>query len=121
MKKIFLLISLTIFCTVIFAQANKSVSSSSLSGQFLISYDGSALYANMGGPNVTYTINKNTKISLCMFPSLRIIEDAVKPTVTPILGTGISMQYKKLVIGLPCYYIQSDNKWNISFGLGYKF
>lgn len=121
MKKILLLLTLIAAYSISFSQTNKPVGTSSLSGQFLASYDGSTLYFNMGGPNITYTINKNTKLSLCMLPSLRIIEDPVKPMITPILGSGITMQYKKFVIGLPCYYIQSDNKWKLSFGIGYKF
>lgn len=121
MKKILLLIGFIITYSISFSQANKPVTTSGLSGQFLVSYDGSAVYFNLGGPNITYTINKNTKLSLCMLPSLRIIEDPVKPMITPILGSGITMQYKKFVLGLPCYYIQSDNKWKLSFGIGYKF
>lgn len=104
MRKIFLTTVAFFALSFCFCQTtSKTLSSSGLSGQFLLSYDGSAFYFNMGGPNITYNLNKHSKFSISMLPSLRLINDPVKPTVTPIFGTGPVLQLKKFVVGFPCY------------------
>jgi hypothetical protein len=112
-----------LFFILIFGEINaqtKSTTEIGFSGQIMMSYDGSALYYNMGGPAFFANIKKS-KIGIAMYPSLKLMNDNPKPFVTPILGSGIFYQYKKIVVAMPMYFIAAENKWKLSFGLGYKF
>ncbi len=102
------------------SSTKKVVHVSTFSGQAMLSHDGDAFYLNFGGPSVMANFGK-IKIMIGMFPSLRIKEDPVRSTLTPILGTGPTLQYKKLLLGFPFYYIAASNVWKMSAGLGYKF
>lgn len=85
-------------------------------------------FLNFGGPGVRLDYGK-FGISYHMFPSLRYFHGditdqtnpyRVKTEITPMLGTGLQLQYKKLAIVLPMYYFPSNNVWIVSAGLGYK-
>lgn len=118
MKKLFLFILIFIYFNSLFAQTKKS-SEIGFTGQLMISYDGDATYFNIGGPSITYNL-KNAKLGAAMYPSLRFRNDALRPFVTPILGTGLFYNYKKWLVALPLYFIANENKWKLSIGLGYK-
>jgi len=85
-------------------------------------------FINFGGPGVKLELGK-LGISYFMIPSLRYfhgnINDATntyrtKTAVTPILGTGVQLSYKKISIIMPMYYLPNNNVWILSTGLGFK-
>jgi len=55
-----------------------------------------------------------------MYPSLRFWEDAPRTFVTPSLGFGAFIQYKKVSLITPIYYNSPKNEWIPSVGLAYK-
>jgi hypothetical protein len=116
MKKYLILFVLIFIYNNILAQ--KKISSS-FSGQIFASTDLKALYVNFGGPMIKYKAKK-ISIGLGMFPSLRFKTDKPKSIVTPTLGTGIQLEIKKIVIGMPAYYVAANNSWYISVGFGLK-
>ena len=85
----------------------------------MVATDGKAAYINLGGPGIKY-INKNWSLSINMLPSLRLMDDAPRPFVTPTLGAGILFSYKRLVIGVPFYYNAPKLKWSVAVGAGIK-
>jgi len=88
-------------------------------GQCMLSTDGKYGFVNFGGPNIQLTIKK-VKISVGMYPSLRYFDANGKPDLTPSLGFGLMLNYKKLVIGLPCYYVGEENRTVATFGIGIR-
>ena len=66
---------------------------------------------------------------LGMLPSLRIKEDHSSGTknsmITPNLGAGFAVIYRKMVFQLPFYYnaktAVQNGKWEMGVGLGYRF
>lgn len=102
------------------SSAKTHIRATKFTGQVMASYDADAFYVNFGGPSLSVNFGK-LKLAISMLPSLRIKDDPVRPVVTPILGAGPSLQYKKMLLGFPFYYIAASNVWKMSVGLGYKF
>lgn len=93
-----------------------------MSGQAAVSYakyhKNDNLFFNMGGPTLKFAFNK-INLGFSMYPSLRAEFQTSK--ITPILGTGFSVNYKKVVLLFPMYYMPASNVWVTTIGLGYKF
>lgn len=107
---------------------NKSLFKSA--GAIAISYhgDSESAYMSFGGPQIRFDY-KNVGISYGVFPSVRLFlgdtKDAsdlyrTKTVASPLLGTGLSVYYKKLAFVFPMYYLPTNNVWLVSFGIGYK-
>jgi hypothetical protein len=123
MKKIKLLITLSLFVTLNFAQKKDSITKPlDITGQIGFSYakfqSNDNYFVNLGGPTVKYT-HKKTTIGLSFYPSLRYEPKIEK--LSPILGAGLQCSYKKVILLLPCYYLASNNVWLGTIGIGYKF
>lgn len=123
MKKIILLITLSLFVTLSFAQKKDSISKPlDIVGQIGFSYakfhSNDNYFVNLGGPTVKYT-HKKTTIGLSFYPSLRYEPKIEK--LSPILGAGLQCSYKKVILLMPCYYLASNNVWLGTIGIGYKF
>ncbi|WDF48513.1 hypothetical protein PQ459_08540 [Chryseobacterium sp. KACC 21268] len=112
-----------------FAQENNSkVNVSFFDGIAVAGYVDNGAFLNFTGPNVNFTHNQ-TKVMLGMLPSIRIKEDKSGTTknsiVTPNLGMGITVAYKKLALQIPLYYnaksTTENGKWKVGIGLGYRF
>jgi hypothetical protein len=99
-------------------------------GSLAVSYHAGSesVFLNFGGPGLRLEYGK-FGISYFMFPSLRYfhgnVDDNTNPyrtksSVTPILGTGLQLSYKKIAVVLPMYYLPNNNVWIMSVGLGYK-
>ena len=89
-------------------------------GQVAVTTDGKAFYTNFGGPGVRLGIKENFGISVNMFPSLKFKEEVGKTLISPTLGAGFQLYFKKhFVISIPIYY--QITKWQPSFGIGYGF
>jgi hypothetical protein len=90
-----------------------------VSGSVIASLAGNAVYSSFGGPGVKIT-NGTWSVGLYMLPSLRFQEDKPRPLVTPVLGTGLLIGYKRLIFGLPLYYVAQQLKWKAGVGIGAK-
>jgi hypothetical protein len=90
-----------------------------ISGSFIVSFAGKAVYTSFGGPGIKMTTGK-WSLGLHMMPSLRFWEDKPRPLITPVLGAGLLAGYKRLIIALPFYYVASEVKWKTGIGIGVK-
>ncbi len=92
-----------------------------ISGNFIVATDFKSVYTSYGGPAVKFTFSKNLYACISMYPGLRWKNDPAKSTVLPILGTGMHVGYKSLILALPLYYITNENKWKAAIGVGIRF
>ena len=120
--------------TTSFAQEAKketSIVTMKTVGSLAVSYHtgSESVFLNFGGPQIRFDYKK-LGISYGMFPSLRFFNGDIddntnsyrtKSIATPILGTGLSLYYKKVAFVFPMYYLPANNVWLVSMGLGYKF
>lgn len=114
---------------LLFAQENNSkVNASFFDGIAVAGYVDNGAFLNFTGPNVNFVYNQ-TKIMFGMLPSVRIKEDKSSTTknsiLTPNLGIGITVAYKKLALQIPFYCNSKtstvDGKWKMGIGIGYRF
>lgn len=85
-------------------------------------------FLNFTGPNISMK-HKGAKFILGMLPSLRIQEDRSSGTknssITPNLGVGLTVVYKKIAFQVPMYYntktTAQNGDWKVGLGLGYRF
>ena len=101
-----------------FAQSDTKISAS-LAGSVMVSTDGKSVFYNMGGPSVKLTYKKWSG-SVNMFPSIRFFDVKGTINVNPILGTGITIGYKRWMIGFPCYYLADKKIWVLTAGAGVR-
>jgi len=114
-----ILLSLFI-CTVIsFMSKGQSSVKTTLSGMALLSTSGESAYLTMGGPGIKAT-HGAWQAGIYMLLSLRFKQDATAPDITPVLGPGIIIGYKRILIGVPIYYLAAAKKWVTAFGLGVR-
>lgn len=92
-----------------------------ISGNFIVATDFKSVYTSYGGPAVKFTFSKNLYACISMYPGLRWKKDPAKSAVLPILGTGMHVGYKSLILALPLYYIPNENKWKAAIGVGIRF
>jgi hypothetical protein len=97
----------------------KDINMTSITGSMMISTDGNSFFYNMGGPGVKFAKEKWT-ISLNMLPSLRFFKDEPRPLVSPLLGAGLIIGYKRFIFGMPVYYLTAKTSWIITGGVGVK-
>jgi hypothetical protein len=112
-----------------FSQESASVLKASFfDGIAATGYADHGAFINFTGPNINYTCH-GAKFILGMLPSLRIKEDKSPGTknsaVTPNLGAGLTVVYKKIALQLPFYYntktAAENGRWKAGIGLGYSF
>lgn len=85
-------------------------------------------FLNFTGPNISMKY-KEAKFILGMLPSLRIKEDRSPGTknsaITPNLGAGLTIAYRKIAFQIPFYYnsktTSQNGAWKIGLGMGYRF
>jgi hypothetical protein len=118
LKHLMIIIISLIICNESIAQKTSNVSAS-ITGSAMITTDGVSVFYNMGGPGIKITKDK-WMVGISMLPSLRYFKDDPRPIITPILGGGVSIGYKRLMIGFPLYYIAAKAQWIVSAGLGVK-
>lgn len=80
------------------------------------------LFLTLGGPSIKISSGKIT-LNAGMFPSLKynsnFDEVKDKTPLAVILGTGIQVAYKHLVVG--CVFYSIGNVWYAAPAIGYKF
>ncbi len=128
-KNYYVFILLTLFSQMLFSQDVPKIKLKAV-GTLSISTDTKkSLYMNFGGPSIRFE-HKKFGFAYGMFPSVRFfhgdLNDNTNPyraksAATPILGTGISMNYKKFIVVVPMYYLPANNVWLVSAGFGIKF
>lgn len=85
-------------------------------------------FINFTVPNISLT-HKDVKFILGMLPSLRIKNDKSPGTknsaITPNLGAGLTVVYRKIALQIPVYYnsktATENGAWKTGIGLGYSF
>ncbi len=92
-----------------------------ISGNFIMATDLESIYITYGGPALKFTFSKNLYACVSMYPGLRWKADVNKPLLLPILGAGMHIGYKSLILAFPFYYISNKNKWKAAIGLGVRF
>lgn len=109
-------------------ETDSKIKASLFDGIAVAGYVDHGAFINFTGPNISYK-NKDLKLILGMLPSLRMKEDKSEGTknspITPNLGAGVTVVYKKIAFQLPVYYntkISTQNgTWKMGVGLGYSF
>lgn len=106
------------------------VKASLFEGVVVLSYIDHGAAINFTGPSIKYT-SKPFSLLVGLLPSLKIKEDkpigaATKNSIImPTLGAGVTAIYKHIALQIPMLYsaktASKDGKWNVGFGLGYKF
>lgn len=108
-------------------ETGSKVKASFFEGIGVAGYVDHGAFINFTGPNVGFA-HKGLKFIAGMLPSLRIREDHSPGTknspITPNLGAGLTVVYKKIALQVPVYYntkTSSDNgAWKAGIGLGYS-
>lgn len=88
-----------------------------LDGMIGISYSGTTLGINVGGPSLKYKFNKDWKAGVGAFPSLVVIDKKAFPK----LGVSPILEYKKWLLIFPYYGYDASDKMIWTYGFGYKF
>jgi hypothetical protein len=90
-------------------------------GILSLATDGQYTFFCLGGPSVGIS-QGNWRIAINMYPSLRIgrPEGSPSPVITPTLGTGIYVAYKRVLLLVPLHYISEERKWTVAVGLGWR-
>ncbi|KIC64358.1 hypothetical protein [Chryseobacterium taiwanense] len=128
MKKLFYAGGILISGLCFSQETESKVKTSFFDGIAVIGYVDHGAFLNFTGPNISYK-NKDVKFVLGMLPSLRIKEDQSEGTknsvITPNLGAGFTVVYKKLAVQIPFYYntktSTQNGAWKMGIGLGYSF
>jgi hypothetical protein len=108
--------------------ADAPIKASFFDGIAVAGYVDHGAFINFTGPNISYK-GKDLKFILGMLPSLRIKEDRSEGTknsaLTPNLGVGLTVVYKKLALQVPVYYntktSTQNGAWKAGIGFGYSF
>jgi hypothetical protein len=95
-----------------------------IDGSVALSTNGKLFYFNMGGPGVSFTLQKH-QFSVNMFPSIgisRITKPSGDRPLHAVTAVGIALQYyhNRFVFTMPFYYRASNNTWVGTIGVGYK-
>jgi hypothetical protein len=93
-------------------------------GQIAATTNGTYSFLNFGGPSLRMNA-KPFVFSINMFPSLSFYDNPARPFVTPSLGFGCQIAYKKFILCLPLYLVRDKatlpEYWIFTAGIGYKF
>ncbi|MCJ7935258.1 MAG: hypothetical protein MUW56_16945 [Chryseobacterium sp.] len=109
-------------------EAPSKIKASFFDGTAVAGYVDHGAFINFTGPNISLT-HQNVKLILGMLPSLRIKEDRSPGTknslMTPNLGAGLTVVYKKIAFQVPAYYnsktSDQNGHWKAGIGIGYSF
>lgn len=86
----------------------------------------SSVFFHLGGPGIGISYDR-WAIRWQLYPSVRWYigpassRHATVNSFTPILGTGLAIQYQHVLVLLPAYYLSSSNVWIVSVGVGLSF
>jgi len=117
MNRLFLLLLVCLFSFNAKSQTTKG--SLTVTGMAIVATDGESAYFTMGGPGIKFARDE-WHLGVYMLPSLRYKKDPLTPDVTPILGTGLVMGRKRIVLSIPFYYLSATKQWEVAAGIGVK-
>jgi len=117
MNRLFLLLMLCLFSFNVKSQTAKA--SLTASGMAIVATDGESAYFTMGGPGVKLA-RDGWHLGVYMLPSLRCKKDPLTPDITPLLGAGLVMGHKRVVLSIPFYYLSATKQWEVAAGIGVK-
>ncbi|WP_415326371.1 hypothetical protein [Chryseobacterium sp. MMS23-Vi53] len=128
MKKLLYAVGILISGLCFSQETDYKIKASFFDGIAVAGYVDHGAFINFTGPNISYK-NKDLKFILGMLPSLRIREDKSEGTknsaITPNLGAGLTIVYKKIALQVPFYYntktSAQNGAWKMGIGLGYSF
>lgn len=128
MPKLFYAVGILISGLCFSQETGSTIKASFFDGIAVAGYVDHGAFINFTGPNISYK-KQDVKFILGMLPSLRIKEDKSEGTknslITPNLGAGLTVVYKKLALQLPFYYnaktSAQNGAWRMGIGLGYSF
>ncbi|SDQ08260.1 hypothetical protein SAMN05421664_0383 [Chryseobacterium soldanellicola] len=128
MKKLLYIGGILISGVCFSQQTDSKIKASFFDGITVAGYVDHGAFINFTGPNVSVK-HKDFKFILGMLPSLRIREDKSEGTknsaITPNLGAGFTVAYKKIALQIPFYYntktSTQNGAWKMGIGLGYSF
>jgi len=120
-----------LFCmpTMLLKAQTSETKATLVEGIVVAGYADNGGYVNFVGPAIKFT-NKPLVVFVGLLPSLKFKEDksasgTKNALVMPSLGFGLTAAYKHLAIQMPLFYnsktASNDGKWNVGFGVGYKF
>jgi hypothetical protein len=121
-KKTWLLLLLTCLLTpCAWAQTEpaKKANNWRIEGQMGISTNGKAVFLCFGGPNLRFQYKK-IAFGLSLYPSLRFWEDKPRTFITPTLGMGAYLMYKRWGLACPMYYNAGKNEWMPTGGIIFR-
>jgi len=118
---LFILCAIALFClsTGRLKAQQKPEISTTITGAVMLSTDGKSVFYNMGGPSVKVSFKK-WFAAYNMLPGLRFFDVKGTINVNPILGTGLTIGYKRWMIGFPLFYLPKDNIWVFTAGAGVR-
>ena len=130
MKKLVLVVT-TLFAFLASSAQDKKIVATAWDGVIVSGFVDDGAFVNFGGPSIKY-VQKPMSIGFGVLPSMRIKPDVTalpgasrNAWVMPSLGYGVTFAYKHFAMQVPAYYnpktATSDGKWNLGFGVGYKF
>ncbi|MES2628681.1 MAG: hypothetical protein V4616_06895 [Bacteroidota bacterium] len=107
-------------------EVKNELSFAAYDGAVVAGYVDRGAFMNFTGPNISY-LTSDFKLLMGMLPSLRFKEDhsAVKNAfITPNLGVGITLFYRRIGIQLPMYYnaktAVKNGRWLPGIGIGIR-
>lgn len=121
-----------ILAIIAFNSMNAQTKKSALlwDGMTVAGYVNDGAFVNFGGPSIKL-VKRPWSIGVGVLPTLRIKQDQVvkgaakNSPVMPTAGVGATVVYKHFVAQVPFYYnaktATTNGKWNVGFGIGYKF
>jgi hypothetical protein len=105
------------------SDSTKSKSKAVFNIEFLASTDFDALYISYIGPGFHYSKGQITA-SINLFPGVRFVNTLQnncknKLQASPEIAIGPLVKYKRILLGVPFFYLPFDKRWHITAGLGY--
>lgn len=118
MNRLFLLLMV---CFLSFnAKSQTTKGSLTVTGMAIVATDGESAYFTMGGPGIKLARDE-WHLGMYLMPSLRYFKDLTSPDITPLLGAGLVMGRKRIVLSIPFYYLAAAKQWEVAAGIGVKF
>jgi hypothetical protein len=117
MNRLFLLLMVCLYSFNAKSQTTKG--SLTATGMAIVATDGESAYFTMGGPGIKLA-RDGWHLGFYLMPSLRYKKDPLTPDITPLLGTGLVMGHKRIVLSIPFYYLSASKQWEVAAGIGVK-
>ncbi|MGA0155709.1 MAG: hypothetical protein ACO3RO_04720 [Flavobacteriaceae bacterium] len=116
-KTFYLIMAFSALGNISVAQVQETKVAAYLDGTLGFSAGDGFYTLNIGGPSFSLVFDEGFKIGVGAWPSLHSQDGKV----TPKLGLGPRIDFKKVSIIAPFFPSQPSGKWAASLGLAYRF